>query len=387
MGFNTWNTFGTNISDQLIRETADMMVQKGYKGAGYEYLVIDDCWQEMERDPEGKLVPDHVKFPNGMKAVADYVHSKGLKFGIYSDAGIRTCAGFPGSYDHEFVDAATFASWDVDFLKYDFCHFPESGDCRARYLTIAMALRSCGREILLSSCNWGVQEPWDWMRSVGAHMYRSTGDINDTFRSFTDIVKAQIPHFCSNAPGCYNDIDMLTVGMYGKGNVGFGKVMTDTEYRMQFSLWCLLSAPLMLGGDLRSMNEYCEKLVLNKDLIAINQDEECRPPYVIKMVDGYEKVEEPAEGEWPWRRVKEQGAILVKQLKYGEFCISFVNLSANDMNMEVIFADAGIPYNSGFDVVMKDVFTGEELGAKRDYFHTQVASHDMKLYRCHLVKH
>lgn len=386
MGFNTWNTFGTNISDQLIRETADMMVEKGYLAAGYEYLVIDDCWQERERDSEGRLVPDHNKFPNGMKAVADYVHSKGLKFGIYSDAGIRTCAGFPGSYDHEFVDAATFASWDVDFLKYDFCHFPEGGDCKTRYLTIAMALRSCGREILLSSCNWGVKEPWDWMRSVGAHMYRSTGDINDTFRSFTDIVSAQIPHFCSNASGCFNDIDMLTVGMYGKGNVALGKVMTDTEYRMQFALWCLLSAPLMLGGDLRAMNEYCEQLVMNKDLIAINQDEECRPPYVVKKLSGYEHIDDPEEGQWPWREVKDQGLILLKQLTYGEFALSFVNMSKGDMEMDIIFADAGIPYGSGFDVVMKDVFTGEEIKA-RDYYYTSVPSHDMKLFRCRLVKH
>lgn len=386
MGFNTWNTFGTNISDELIRQTADMMVEKGYKDAGYEYLVIDDCWQEMSRDANDRLVPDHNKFPNGMKPVADYVHSKGLKLGIYSDAGIRTCAGFPGSYDHEFVDAATFAEWGVDFLKYDFCHFPEGGDCKSRYLTMAMALRSCGRDILFSACNWGVQQPWNWMRSVGAHMYRSTGDIVDTFRSFTDIIKAQIPHFASNAPGCFNDIDMLTVGMYGKGNVGYGTACTDAEYRMQFALWCLMSAPLMLGGDLRNMNEYCEKLLLNKDLIAINQDEECRPPYVVNKPTVFNLVENPAEGEHPFQNIPDRALVLLKQLSGGEFALALINMHEKEIPMEVIFADAGVPYGAGFDIEMKDVFTGENLGAQRDYYHTNVDAHDMKLYRCKLVK-
>ena len=145
---------------------------------------------------------------------------------MYSCAGVRTCAGYPSSYDHEFVDAATFAGWGVDFLKYDFCNFPTTGDCRMRYQMMSMALKASGRDILFSACNWGVEEPWHWMRSVGAHMYRSTGDIQDNFVSFTDIVKSQLDKFCDSAPGCYNDIDMLTVGMYGKGNVGLGHATT-----------------------------------------------------------------------------------------------------------------------------------------------------------------
>ncbi len=383
MGFNTWNTFGENISDELIRQTADMMVEKGYLAAGYEYLVIDDCWQEKTRSEDGRLVPDHKKFPSGIKPVADYVHSKGLKFGIYSDAGVRTCAGYPGSYDHEYVDAATFAEWGVDFLKYDFCHFPHAGDCKTRYLTMAMALRSCGREILFSACNWGEQEPWNWMRAVGAHMYRSTGDIIDTFKSFTDIAKAQLPHFNANAPGCYNDIDMLTVGMYGKGNVGYGTACSDNEYRMQFALWCLMGAPLMLGGDLRGMNPFCEELLRNKELIAIDQDEECRPPYVVSHPWVHRTGEVGGE-RYPF--AESQAFVLVKQLSGGEFALAFVKLEEGSAPMELLLADAGIPYGSGFDVEMTDVFTGEKLAPQRDVFTATVDGHDMKLYRCRLVK-
>ena len=222
LGWNSWNTFGPNISDALIREMADTLVSRGYRDAGYEYLVIDDCWSLRDRNDAGLLVPDPEKFPSGMKAVADYVHAKGLKFGMYSCAGVMTCAGYPSSYDHEFTDAETFAAWGVDFLKYDFCNFPETGDCRTRYQTMSMALKSTGRPILFSACNWGRHDPWNWMRSVGAHMYRSTGDIMDNYRSFTDIFKSQLGNLSMSAPGSFNDMDMLTVGMGGKGNVGIG---------------------------------------------------------------------------------------------------------------------------------------------------------------------
>ncbi|MDD2648970.1 MAG: glycoside hydrolase family 27 protein, partial [Eubacteriales bacterium] len=205
MGWNSWNTFANNISEKLIFEMADAMVDMGYLAAGYEYLVIDDCWSLRDRDENGMLVPDPEKFPHGMKAVSDYVHKKGLKFGMYSCAGQRTCAGYPSSYDHEYQDAATFASWGVDFLKYDFCYFPQSGDPKMRYLTMAMALKASGREILFSACNWGTDESWQWMREVGAHMYRSTGDIFDNFASFSQIAKSQFKNFSMSSPACFND--------------------------------------------------------------------------------------------------------------------------------------------------------------------------------------
>ena len=231
MGFNTWNTFGENISDRMIRETADAMVEKGLRDAGYEYLVIDDCWSDKQRDAAtGKIVPDRVKFPDGMRAVSDYVHGKGLKFGMYSCAGTRTCANYPGSFDHEFLDAETFAEYGADFLKYDFCNRPMNSNGPLLYKKISMALKACGREILLSACNWGCDNVHQWIRSVGAHMYRSTGDIVDNFVSYRDIFMSQIDNFPYSAPGCFNDIDMLTVGMYSRGNVGGdGRGCTDTE--------------------------------------------------------------------------------------------------------------------------------------------------------------
>ncbi len=230
MGWNSWNTFGSDISDGLIRETARVMKEKGYLEAGYNYIVIDDCWSLKERDENGLLVPDPQKFPYGMKALADYVHDLGFKFGMYSCAGVQTCAGYPSSFDHEFVDARTFASWGVDYLKYDFCNFPASADAKNRYATMSMALKASGRDILFAACNWGVQEPWKWMKSLGVHMYRSTGDIQDNFQSFSRIARGQLDNFCMSGPACYNDIDMLTVGMYGKGNVALGQACTDADY-------------------------------------------------------------------------------------------------------------------------------------------------------------
>jgi len=385
MGWNSWNTFGAKINDELIRQMADRMVEEGYRDAGYEYLVIDDCWSEMERDENGRLVPDHIKFPNGMKAVADYVHSKGLKFGMYSCAGVRTCAGYPSSYDHEFVDAATFAEWGVDFLKYDFCNFPKNADCKTRYITMSMALKASGREILFSACNWGREEPWHWMRSIGAHMYRSTGDIFDNFVSFTDIVKSQLPNFCDSSNFCFNDIDMLTVGMYGKGNVGIGNPCTDEEYKVQFALWCMLSAPLMMGGDLRSMNDYCKNLMLNKDLIAIDQDEECRPPYIVNLGRVVYSNPDPKDGQEPWIEEQEKALTMIKHMANGEFALGFFNLSKQESEIPCILADAGLPYASGYALEMREVFTGEKLTI-RDNYNPRVPGHDCKLYRCKLVK-
>ncbi|MFR2465243.1 MAG: glycoside hydrolase family 27 protein, partial [Clostridia bacterium] len=176
MGWNSWNTFGENIDESLIRETADAMVDTGLRDAGYTYLVIDDCWSQKERGPQGDLRADERKFPNGMKAVADYVHSKGLKFGMYSCDGVLTCAGYPGSYGHEFQDARTFAEWGVDFLKYDNCYKTKSMNGELLYRRMSMALKASGRDILFSACNWGSEQSWNWMRSAGADMYRSSGD-------------------------------------------------------------------------------------------------------------------------------------------------------------------------------------------------------------------
>jgi len=385
LGWNSWNTFGPNINDALIRETADFMVDNGWLAAGYEYLVIDDCWSLRERDENGHLVPDPEKFPHGMKDLADYVHSKGLKFGMYSCAGVMTCAGYPSSYDHEFVDAKTFASWGVDFLKYDFCHFPESGDCRTRYQTMSMALKASGREILFSACNWGQKDPWKWMGSVGAHMYRSTGDIMDNYVSFTDIFKSQLDNLCMSGSACFNDMDMLTVGMCGKGNVGFGKVCTYEEYRMQFALWCLSGVPLMIGADLRSLKPEYVNLMQNPDLLRIDQDEECRAPFLIRRSTIQTSNPDPKEGEYPWRDIPDSSFTLFRHLSGGEFVLAFLNLSDAKSTIHCELVDLGLPVAGGTALQCRDVFTGEDAGKKFDFFNVEVPGHDMKLYLCTLV--
>ena len=374
MGWNSWNTFAKDVNEEIVLGAVDALVEKGYKDAGYEYIVIDDCWSLRHRDKDGKLVADPEKFPHGMKYVADYVHSKGLKFGMYSCAGVRTCAGYPGSYGHEYTDAKTFAEWGVDFLKYDFCYFPESGDNKNAYLTMSMALKASGREILFSACNWGTEEPWKWMRSVGVHMYRSTGDIFDNYASFTDIIRSQMGNLSMSAPGCFNDPDMLIVGMYGKGFVGEGngyEGCTDTEYESHFVRWCLCGVPLMIGGDIRNMNPFCEKLLQNKTLLAINQDEECRPPYRV-MANNYSK---------------ELGEAYIKHLSGNRFAIAFFNGHEKDGQMQLFFQEAGIPYHTGITLDITDAISGEHIGViDQDFFQTDVPAHGCRIFVAEFAK-
>lgn len=385
MGWNSWNTFGEYIDEKLIFETADVMVDRGYKDAGYEYLIIDDCWALKERDEKGRLVPDPEKFPHGMKAVADHVHEKGLKFGMYSCAGVLTCAGYPSSYDHEFEDAKQFAEWGVDYLKYDYCNFPENADCRNRYLMMSMALKASGRDILFAACNWGQKDSFSWMRAIGAHTYRSTGDIFDNFRSFTGIFQSQLEHFCQSGPYCFNDMDMLTVGMYNQGNAAIGKPCTDGEYRMQFAMWCMVGTPLIMGADIRKLTPEMEKLLKNETLIAINQDRECRPPYLVGKRSVAVPQEDTDAAVEPLKMVKDKLFTFIKHLSDNEFVVAYFNLFEEERKMNFIFADAGVPYSSGYGFFMQDVFNGEELGVKRDYHMVAVPGHDCRVYKCRLM--
>ena len=234
MGWNSWNTFGANINEQLIFDTADKLVETGLRDLGYNYLVIDDCWSLRERGADGRIVPDPEKFPHGMKAVADYVHEKGLKFGMYSCAGNLTCAGYPASFDHEFVDAATFAEWGVDFLKYDYCNHNAMLHGKYLYRRMGLALKNCGRDILFSACSWGADDTALWIRETGADMWRSTGDINDSFESVRELTEQQESILPYGGTGCYNDMDMLVVGMHGKGQCGDAAAWTTTQYQDAF---------------------------------------------------------------------------------------------------------------------------------------------------------
>ncbi len=369
MGWNSWNTFGPNINEALILETADALVEKGYLDAGYEYLVIDDAWMMRERQ-NGALVPDPVKFPHGIKFVADYVHEKGLKFGIYSAAGTLTCQGYPGSFGHEYEDARQFADWGVDYLKYDLCHYPGCGDIKNSYITMSMALRSTGREILFAGCTCGQENPHNWMRSVGAHMYRSTGDITDNLQSIRNNAMSQLRSLSQSAPGCFNDIDMLVVGMKGNGHVSHTGGCTDRQYMLHFAMWCLWNSPLMIGGDVRNISEECRQILLNKTLIAIDQDEEARPPYY------EERQRYAADGRLGF----------IKLLANGEMVLAYFNFSdCEDLMIPFYFDDYGISSGkAGLDIT--DALTGEHIGIKHDSFCPVVPLQDFRIYKAKIVK-
>ena len=368
MGWNSWNTFTENINEEMIMQTADTMVDKGLLEAGYEYLTIDDCWCEKERDENGMLVADHKKFPHGMKYVADYVHSKGLKFGMYTCCGPKTCAGYPGSFGHEFEDAEYFASVGIDLLKYDNCFHP-STPAPLRYNRMSMALKATGREILFSACNWGGENVWHWARAVGSHIYRSTGDITDTFESIRQISESQKEKLMYSAPGCFNDMDMLVAGLYGKGNVGFGKGCTDAQYRYHFALWCMFMSPLMIGCDIRNMSEETLALLTNKELIAINQDEEARPPMFVDDNHGMR-----------------DNIICFRHLTNGEYAIAFFNPYDKDQTIMLPYFEIGLDPLCGYGFEVEDCFTGENLGVKKDYFEEKVPATNCRVFRAKLVK-
>lgn len=376
MGWNSWNTFTWDINEQLIREVADQFVAEGYKEAGYEYVVIDDCWSLKGRDKNGKLVADPDKFPSGMKALADYIHAKGLKFGMYSCVGTHTCAGYPGGFEHEFEDAKQLAEWGVDFLKYDYCFKPRHMSGELLYKRMSLALKNCGREILFSACNWGEDNVYNWARESGAHMYRSTGDIQDSWESIKRLAISQLDKQCYTGSFCHNDLDMLVVGMYGGSNNGFiGSTVggcTDTQYKTHFSLWSLMGSPLMIGCDIRQANPATKDILLNRDLIAINQDLEGRGAYRIKP-----------EPQWFH---DDDIFMLVKVLTDGDLAIGFFNLSDNQREISLQFWDLGLPYASSFSLSLYDCWSHKELGTFRERYNPVVPAHDCLVVRASLVK-
>ena len=367
MGWNSWNTFAANINEQLIFETADRMVDSGLRDLGYEYLVIDDCWSLRERDGNGRLVPDPEKFPHGMKAVADYVHSKGLKFGMYSCAGNLTCAAYPGSFEHEFVDAATFAEWGVDYLKYDYCYKSDIIHGRYLYRRMGLALKNCGRDILFSACSWGADDTHEWIRETGADMWRSTGDIFDVWSSVKDLTMQQEKILPYGGVGCFNDMDMLIVGMHGKGNVGV-EDLSDTQYKTHFSIWCLFGSPLMIGCDIRDMSEATKATLMNRELLAIDQDEDLRQ--VIKI-----------HGIWSGA----EQTNYARFLSNGDIAIGCFNFSDGRAGVRFNLDEFGLNESTGKTLRMRELWTGEEITVKNGTFIHDIEPYDCLVFRCKVV--
>lgn len=370
MGWNSWNTFTEFINEDLIKETVDAMKEQGLLEAGYEYVVIDDCWSLKERDHKGKLVEDPGKFPNGMKALSDYIHEKGFKFGMYSCCGTRTCAGYPGSFEHEFEDAEQFAEWGVDYLKYDNCFRPQNQDGKTLYRRMGAALANSGRDIVFSACQWGTESVHEWIRSTGAHLFRSTEDIRDSWNSIKDIALSQMDKQGFSGPYCHNDMDMLVVGMHGKGGNEYIAAggCTDEEYQTHFALWVMMNSSLMIGCDVRNLSEETKKILLNKDLIAINQDTECRSPFQINCLSNSPEV-----------------FTLVKFLSNGDMAVALFNMGDVPAMVTVDFWDIGITAASGKGLEFYDCMEHRNIGVKKEIYSEKVASHGAKVYRCKVV--
>ncbi|WP_370936482.1 NPCBM/NEW2 domain-containing protein [Amycolatopsis sp. cg13] len=347
MGWNSWNKFGCAIDENLIRQTADAMVSSGMRDAGYRYLNIDDCWMAPDRDANGDLRPDPKRFPHGIAALADYAHARGLKLGIYSSAGTKTCAGFPASLDHETADARKFAEWGVDYLKYDNCN-NLGRPAVQRYQAMSDALRATGRPIVLSICEWGSNQPWQWGARYG-ELWRTTGDISDRWNSFTGILDQQVGLEKYAGPNAWNDPDMLEVGNGG---------MTDAEYRAHFSLWALLNAPLIAGNDLRAMDPATAKILRNKDLVAVDQDWS------------------GASG----RKIRDDGdaEVWAKPMSDGSAAVVLFNRGAAPADVAVRAEDLGVRHAEQYRV--RDLWSGEESHSS-GALHGTVASHGAVVYR------
>jgi len=356
MGWNSWNKFGCNVSEDLLKSMADGMVASGMKDAGYQYVVIDDCWQ-VSRDADGNIVIDAQRFPSGMKALGDYIHSKGLKFGIYSDAGWGTCQKRPGSQGHEYQDAIMYAKWGVDYLKYDWCN-TGTRNAEEAYATMRDALKATGRPIVFSMCEWGTAKPWLWAKDTG-NSWWTTGDIVDKWSShrkwddgsccelgMLDILDLQVGLDAFAGPGHWNDPDMLEVGNGG---------MTTNEYRAHFSLWCMLAAPLMSGNDLRSMTPEIKEILTNKEVIAVNQDALGR------------------EGSRVWKDGDRE--VWSKQMKDGSRAVVLLNRGASEAEIGVPWEAIGYPGNITASV--RDLWAHKELGKFTGKFSAKVGSHDV----------
>lgn len=368
MGWNSWNTFDTHINEKLVKDIADKIATSGLKEAGYEYVVLDDGWMTMERDENGDLVPDPEKFPNGIKALADYVHAKGLKFGLYNCAGEKTCAGYPGSRGHEYQDARLYASWGVDFLKYDWCNTGEI-NAKEAYTTMRDALYAAKRPVVFSICEWGDKQSWKWAEDIG-HMWRITGDIINCWDcevghgSWSSSGVWRIIHMRMRekirevaGPGHWNDYDMMEVG----------NGMSPAEDRTHFAMWCMLNSPLIMGNDLRDMDKETLKTLTNKEVIAVNKDKLGMPAFRFSN-----------EGELE---------IWAKPMADGRYALAIVNMDDEPVEIDLDWARHGIYDDiSGTSLDFKknvyeirDLFAHKEMGTSKKNLKATIGVHDVLL--------
>lgn len=360
MGWNSWNYFNCDgINETVIMEMADAMVSSGMKDAGYEYIVIDDCWQ-VGRDEDGNIIADPEKFPLGIKYLADYIHSKGLKFGIYSCAGTQTCQKRPGSRGYEFQDARQYAEWGVDYLKYDWCH-TGTQDAVSSYSIMRDALYKAGRPVVFSICEWGVNKPWNWAKEVG-HLWRTTGDIRNNWNipdakdgkvwggGVIIILDMQENLEKFSGPDGWNDPDMLEVG---------NGVLTLEEEKAHFSLWCMLAAPLMSGNDLRCMSDNTLEILTNKEAIEINQDSLGAQGYKIKD-----------EGEFE---------IYYKPLMDDEIAICLFNRNLHQIEETIHWDELSVDRN----YFIRDVWEHQNKGTTAENKTFRINGHGVILLRLH----
>jgi alpha-galactosidase len=358
MGWNSWNKFACDgINETVIREVADAMVSSGMRDAGYRYIVIDDCWQ-VSRDSAGNIVADAAKFPHGIKALADYIHGKGLKFGIYTCAGRNTCAGRPASEGYEWQDARQYAAWGVDYLKEDWCN-TGTQNAQSSYTLMRDALYKAGRPIVFSLCEWGSNKPWHWAAGVG-HLWRTCGDIGNNW-SYMEAgngnayggsvignldLQRGLEEYAG--PGHWNDPDMLEVGNGG---------LTIEEERSHFSLWCMLAAPLMAGNDLRSMSAETRAILTNKEVIQLDQDPLGRQGKAVS--------------------VKEDLEVFVKPLQGGDTAVCFFNRGDEPKKLDLAWKD----YKIGGGLRIRDLWKHQDGGATDAPFRATIGRHEVIVLR------
>ena len=355
MGWNSWNKFQCNVSDELVRKTAEALIATGMRDAGYVYVNIDDCWQG-ERDKNGYMQPDKTRFPKSMEDLGDFLHRKGLKFGIYSDAGSKTCGKRPGSLGYEEKDAEQYANWGVDYLKYDWCN-TEGLKAEDAYTKMRDAIQKTQRPMVFSICEWGTSRPWTWASSVG-NLWRTTGDIGVCWdkahckktweTGVTNILDLQVGLEAYAGPGHFNDPDMLQVG----------NGLTDVEDRSHFSLWALLAAPLLAGNDLSAMSAMTKETLTNPEVIAVNQD-----PLGIQG----EKVRDDGNEE-----------VWTKPLKGGAHAVVLLNRGPERVRIKVRWSDLGLP--AGYASV-RNLWLKQDAGIFSDAYSAEVASHGVVMLR------